>query len=277
MLLDVRLNVFLRRQDGLLKLFFWNCLAFYEVKRAFQCLLAHPLSLLSHRRFQCAAFDSLETRNVTVKTNHDDLVTKVCNFGGLGGSQGQGIRATKEDRDIRVSLQHVLPNREAFILHPHVARLLRDNLQIGELRKGLIEAFVPVLFRRCAELTLDNGDLAFSACNLPHVFAKRSSRPHAVRGDEGIARNVRRITINGDNRNLRISRRLDRNSRRAGACRNVDYRIHLSSNEVLHLAYLSGTITLCIDSDNLDSLCFGFTFDRLLDLIEEIGLEIGNG
>ena len=122
-------------------------------------------------------------------------------------------------------------------MHPRVAGLLGHNLQIRKLRKGFVEAFVPILFRRRAELTLDNGDLALSVGDLSNVFAEGPSRPHAVRGDEGIARNIRRVTVNGDNRNLRISRCLDRNSRRAGACGNVDYRIHLSSNEVLNLAY----------------------------------------
>ena len=277
MLLDVRLNVFLRRQDGLLKLFFRDFLAVSEVQRAFQCELAHPLSFLGHRRFQRAALNSLESRNVTIKTNDDDLVAKVCHFGGLGGPQGQGIRATKENRDIRISLQHVLPDRKTFVLHPRVAGLLGDNFQIRELREGFVEAFVPILFRRRAELTLDNGDLAFSAGDLSDVFAEGPSRPDAVGGDEGIARSIRSITINRNDRNLCRLRCFDRHSRRGGACRDVDYRVHFTGNEVLNLAHLSGGVALRIDRDNLDALGFGFTFDRLFDLIEEVGLEIGNG
>ena len=226
--------------------------------------------------FRRAALDRFETRDVAIKADDDHLVTKVRHFGGLSSPQGQGVRTTKEDRDIRISLEHVLPDGETFVLHPRVARLLGHNLQIRELRKGFVEAFVPILFRRRAELTLDNGDLAFSAGNLADVFAEGPRRTDTVRGDEGVARSVRSIAINGNDGNLRILRCLDGHSGRGGACRNVDERIHSSRNQVLDLANLSGGIALRVDRDDLDALGFGLTFDRLLDLIEEVGLEIGN-
>ena len=159
MLLDIRLHVFLRRQSGLLELLFWHFLSCGEVDSGFDRELTHALSLLCHCRVKRAALNSFETRDVAIKPDNHDFVAEICHFHSLRGPQRQGIRATKEDRDIRVSLQHVLPNRKALILHPRVARLLCHDLQVGELRKGFIEAFVPILFRRCAELTLDNGDL----------------------------------------------------------------------------------------------------------------------
>ena len=103
-----------------------------------------------------------------------------------------------------ISLQHVLPNRKTFVLHPRVARLLGHDFQIRELRQGFIEAFVPILFRRCAELTLDNGDFALPAGDLANIFAEGSSRPDTVRRDEGVARGIRSITINGDDGNFRL-------------------------------------------------------------------------
>ena len=163
MLLDIRLHVFLRRQSGLLELLFWHFLSCGEGDSRFDREFAHALSLLCHCRVKRAALNSFETRDVAIKPDNHDFVAEICHFHGLGGPQRQGIRATKEDRDIRESLQHVLPNRKTLILSPRVARLLGHNLQLGEFRKGFIEAFVPILFRRCAELALDNGDLAFSA------------------------------------------------------------------------------------------------------------------
>ena len=154
--------------------------------------------------FKRAALNSLETRNVTIKPDDDHLVDQGLPL--WRPERPPSARASARPKKTvisGISLQHVLPDRKTFILHPRVARLLGDDLQIGELRKGFIEAFVPILFRRCAELTLDNGDLAFSASNLANIFAKGSSRPDTVGGDERVARGIGSIAINGNDGNLR--------------------------------------------------------------------------
>ena len=54
-------------------------------------------------------------------------------------------------------------------------------------------------------------------------------------------------------------------------------RVDALGHQVLDLADLGGGVVLRVDDDDLDAFFLGLFFDAELDLVEEVGLQVGNG
>ncbi len=160
------------------------------------------LCLLGHGRLQHAAVHGLETRHVTVEADHHHRLPQIGDFHCLRGTQRHGVGAAEEHGDVRVTLQQVLGDREAFVLRP-LGRLFGDDFQVGEAFQAFLETFGAVVFRRGAQLPLKDGDAAFAARYLADVFGKRARTGNAVAGNKRIAGCVRRVAVHGNHRNPR--------------------------------------------------------------------------
>ena len=69
---------------------------------------------------------------------------------------------------------------------------------------------------------------------------------------------------------------LDRHAGRGGAGRDVDDRVDLLGDEVLDLVDLGGGVAAGVGDDDLDALLGRLLGDGLLDLVEEVGLQVGH-
>jgi hypothetical protein len=100
---------------------------------------------------------------------------------------------------------------------------------------------------------------------------------HAVAGDEGVAGGIGGIAVDRDHWNTGGLGGANRYPGGGGTGRNVDERVDLASDQVLDLADLGRGVALGVDGDDLDALGLALGFDRLLDLVEEVGLQVGHG
>ena len=96
MLFDKRSDVFLRRQNGLLKLLLRHLLPGSEVERGFQRELAHALGLLCHCRVEYAALNSFETRHVPIEPDNQDFVAKIRHFHSLAAPSAKASARPKK-------------------------------------------------------------------------------------------------------------------------------------------------------------------------------------
>ena len=85
-----------------------------------------------------------------------------------------------------------------------------------------------------------------------------------------------RVAVDVDDRNARGLRRLDRNGRRGRAGGNVDQRVDVLRKQILDLVHLGRRVALRVDGNHLDALLCAGGFDRLLDLVEEVRLQVGD-
>src|SRR5262249_5396721 len=146
-----------------------------------------------------------------------DLVTHIGHLYRVCGAKRQRIRATKKSTDVGVALQHILRDRKALILHPHFARLFGDYLNVRRFCQRFVKALVAVQLWRGPKLTLDDGYVGFASGDFGNVLAKSACGTDAIGGDERIARGVRSITVDVDNRNISFFGRSYRNPGSSGA------------------------------------------------------------
>jgi len=270
-------HVFLGRQGRIEKLYRRHRLAGDELDGICNRLAAHLLRLLRGCHVEHALAQRLECRGVAVKTADDDLLGGIADLDGLRGAERKSVGLCEDDGDIRIGLQHVLHDLEAFVLEPVIGILFGDDLHIRIGLQRFRATLGAVELGRRALLAVDDDHLALAASFLEDVVANGLCRSNGVRCKEGVARRAVGIAVDVDNRDARLLGKLYRNGCSCGTCRNVDQGVDVLRQEVLYLVDLGRAITLRIDRDNLDAALLGFGLDSLLDLIEEVCLQVGDG
>ena len=98
----------------------------------------------------------------------------------------------------------------------------------------------------------------------------------AVCSDEGVAGRAFCVAVDVDDRNAGSLCRLDRHRRGSGAGGDVDQRVDVLREQILDLAHLRRRVAFGVDGDHLDAFLGAGGLDRLLDLIEEVRLKVGD-
>src|ERR1700752_1678363 len=129
-----------------------------------------------------------------------------------------------------MSLQHILGDGKTFVLHPSLARLFSAYLEPWEFRERLVETFVPVHFRSCSELTLQDSYLAFSIGDLTDILAQGACRRHAIGSNKSVARIIWRSPIHTHDWYPRRLRGLNRDAGGSGSSRNIDQCFYPAGN-----------------------------------------------
>ncbi|EGE56493.1 hypothetical protein RHECNPAF_6420037 [Rhizobium etli CNPAF512] len=274
---DEACDVFLGCQRGIQELYRRYLFTGDKLGGVFDRIAAHFLRLLGCRHVEDALAERFESRSVAIEAADHDLLRGIRDLDCLSGAKCKAIGLCEDDRDIRICLQHILHDLEAFVLAPDIGILFGDNLHVRIGLEGFAAAFRAIDFRRRALLAMDDDHLPLAAGFLQDVVAHRLGRRDGIGCEECIARRAVGVAIDVDDGNAGVLRKLDRNGRRCRTCRNVDQRVDFLGQKILDLVDLRRPVALRVDRDDFDAALLGFGLDRLLDLVEEVCLKVGNG
>jgi hypothetical protein len=86
----------------------------------FNRVAAHLLRLLCRRYVEDALAQRFESRGVAIEAANHDLLRRIGDLDRLRGAEGEAVGLGEHDRNVRICLQHILHDLEAFVLAPDV-------------------------------------------------------------------------------------------------------------------------------------------------------------
>ena len=137
---------------------------------------AHLLRLLRGGDVEDAILEGLQRRRVAIEAGHPDVMIGVGDLNRLRRAERQRIGLPEDDARLRVRLQQVGGQLEAFVLVPAFAPEFADDLDVGIVLECDAAAFRPVDFGGRALLSVDDQHFTLAAGLLRDPVADLASR-----------------------------------------------------------------------------------------------------